>query len=98
MRERIAEVRALGGERRERSGETLFPLLRQPEMRDACVLRGLLTPEETGFLRAAHEPGDGALRQLQALGERRHRRPLAAVCGTPCDQPPPVTLRGQPGT
>ena len=66
-------------------------------MRHARVGLRLLALDQPRLLGAADELGDGALGELQALGELGHRGLLAPVRRTHDHQKQEVTLRGQAG-
>jgi hypothetical protein len=97
VRDRIAQLRALGGERGERPVETPLAFVRQPQVGDPGVALGLLALDETGLLRPADELGDGALRELKPLGELGDRGLLGAVAGTLDHQQQEMALWCQAG-
>ena len=97
QRECVAELRPLGVELGEGEHQPALALGRQTQVSNTGVGLRLLALDEPGFLGAAHELGDGALRELQAIGELGHGRLLAAAGGALDHQQQQITLRGQAG-
>jgi len=52
---------------------------REPQMRDPAIRLRAFSRDESERLRASHELGHGALRELETLGQLGHRRLLAPV-------------------
>ena len=94
--ERVQEGLPLGFVARERRRQPPLALGREPEVCDPPVDRRALPLDEPDLLRAADELGDGALSELQAVGQLRHRRLLRVVGRALDHQQQQVTLRRQP--
>ena len=79
VRERLAELRALGREPGERELSRRSPSARQAKMRDACVVGDCSRSMRPASSARLHELGHGALRELKPLGELGDGRLLASV-------------------
>ena len=98
MLEGAAELVALLREVPDGLPEPALAFHAEAEMRDAPVARRGLPLEQPGFLGAADELRDGALRQSQALRQRGYGRLLAPVGRSLDHQEQQVALRLQART
>src|ERR671925_61851 len=95
--EGIPQGAALAVVARERLRQPPLALGGEAEVRDPAVGGRALALHEPALLGAAHQLRDRALRELEPLGQLRHRRLLAVVGGALDHQQQQVPLRRQPG-
>ena len=95
VRERVAELRALGLELGERQHQPPLPFRGEPEVCDAGVPLRLRALDQPGLLGPADELGDRALGELEALGELGDRGLLVPARGTLDHEQEQMPLRRQ---
>src|SRR4051794_16270292 len=96
MQECISKLAALGCQHRERLHQSAVAFRREPQKCDARVLLRLLALDQADLLGAADELRDRALRQLESVRERRHRRLLRAALGALDHEKEQIALRREP--